>query len=318
MVINDKVYGKTSITEPVLLELLKSPSILRLKNISQYGVPDKYYCLKNFSRYEHCIGVMILLRKLGATVEEQIAGLLHDVSVLAFSHVTDWVFGQGRNGIEDYHDSIHEVFVKNTEIPSILKKHGFSLSRLLDDGNFSLLEKSIPDLCADRVDYSLREFEAWLNPAIVKEATEALMNHNGEMVFIDSKTALVFASNFLELQAKHWGAYEPLLRYHLFANALKAAIDKKILLEKDFYKDEKFVLKKLENTKDKFIQETLKTLKIKELKVARSGEKILKKFRHVDPKVFVDGKVVKLSEINPKFAKLLQKHRGINEKGEIL
>jgi hypothetical protein len=108
MKINDKIYEKVEIEEPVLLELLKSSSVLRLKNISQFGVPDKYYHFKNYSRYEHSIGVMILLRKLGATLEEQIAGLLHDVSVLAFSHVIDWVFANGRDGVEDYHDSIHE------------------------------------------------------------------------------------------------------------------------------------------------------------------------------------------------------------------
>jgi hypothetical protein len=82
MIINDKIYGKVKIEEPVLLKLLKSPSVLRLKNISQFGVPDLYYHFKNYSRYEHSVGVMILLRKLGATLEEQVAGLLHDVSVL--------------------------------------------------------------------------------------------------------------------------------------------------------------------------------------------------------------------------------------------
>jgi len=79
MLIKDKIFGKVKINEPVLLELLKSPPILRLKSISQFGVPDKYYHIKNFNRYEHSMGVMILLRKLGATPEEQIAGLLHDV-----------------------------------------------------------------------------------------------------------------------------------------------------------------------------------------------------------------------------------------------
>lgn len=87
MNIADPIYGKMRIQKPVLIELLSAPSVIRLKNISQFGIPDQYYHLKNYSRFEHSVGVMILLRKLGASVEEQAAGLLHDVSVSAFSHI---------------------------------------------------------------------------------------------------------------------------------------------------------------------------------------------------------------------------------------
>ncbi len=200
MKIEDKIYGIAEIKEPVLLELLESPSILRLKNISQLGVPDKYYCRKNFSRHEHSIGVMILLKKLGATLEEQITGLLHDVSVLTFSHVTDWVFGDGKGGVEDYHDKLHKAFIRATEIPGILEKHNFNPERIFNVNKFTLLEKSIPDLCADRIDYSLREFKYWLNPGIVDSCVGGLVNYNGEIVFSNQETAFSFASNFLELQ----------------------------------------------------------------------------------------------------------------------
>lgn len=320
MIINDKVYGKTEITEPVLLELLKSSSILRLKRISQYGIPDKYYHLNNFSRYDHSVGVMILLKKLGATLEEQVAGLLHDVSVLAFSHISDWVFGNGQNGVEDYHDSIHNVFVGNTHIPAILKKYGFDLDRILDEKNFSLLEKETPNLCADRVDYALREFECWLNPEIVKKCLKSLINYNGEIVFSDAKSAYDFAKNFLELQTKHWGGYEAMMRYHLFSGALKVAINEKMLSEKDFYQDEKFVLNKFEKNKNYAIQSVLKKLRNKKLDTvkAKNGEKIIKKFRYVDPRVLLSGKLSKLSEIDQKFVKTLEKHRTINSRGLVV
>ena len=316
MTINDKIYGKVKIQEPVLLELLKCPSILRLKNISQFGIPDKYYRIfKNYSRYEHSVGVMILLRKLGATLEEQIAGLLHDVSVLAFSHISDWVFANGRDGVEDYHDTIHEKFIKRTELPKILERFNFSLERILNLENFSLLEKEIPDLCADRVDYALRE----LNPKIVRDCIRSLVNFNGEIIFNNKKSAFDFAVNFLELQTKHWGRHEAMARYHLFSNALKIALDENILSEKDFYKDEPFVLKKFEKTQDKTIKELLKILKNKELKVKNNlGRKIVKKFRYVNPKVISDGKLVRLSKLTPKFQTIIDKHREINKKGLIV
>ncbi len=108
MIIKDRVYGIFKVTSPVILELIKSPSLLRLKKIAQYGVPDKYYHLRGYSRYEHSLGVMLLLKKLGASEKEQIAGLLHDISHTAFSHLVDWVLDQGDKEIfqDDNHKNI--------------------------------------------------------------------------------------------------------------------------------------------------------------------------------------------------------------------
>lgn len=320
MLITDNIYGKVNIKEPILLELVESPSVLRLKKISQLGVPDKYYHIKNFSRYEHTVGVMVLLRKLGATLEEQVAGLLHDVSVLAFSHVTDWVFGKGREGIEDYHDLIHKEFVNATEIPNILEKHNFILKRILDEKNFTLLEQPIPDLCADRIDYALREFEYWLNPKIVNECIVGLENYSGEIVFNNKKAAFDFSVNFLELQTQNWGGWQSMIRYHLFSNALNLALNKGIIAEKDFYKDESTILDKLNEAKDRRIAEVLSVLEDKELKSVKqnSGERIFRKFRHVNPKVIEGGKLVRLSELDNEFVRVFQKHEAINRKGLIV
>ena len=103
MKINDLVYGEEEIGEQVLIELINSSAIQRLKEISQFGLPEEYHHRKVFSRYAHSVGVLILLRRLGADLDEQIAGLLHDVSHTAFSHVIDWVL---ENSEENYQDKI--------------------------------------------------------------------------------------------------------------------------------------------------------------------------------------------------------------------
>lgn len=317
MIIKDNVYGKIKIEEPVLLELLKSPSILRLKKISQYGIPDKYYHFRNFSRYEHSIGVLILLRKLRAPLEEQVAGLIHDISHLTFSHVADWVFSKGSEGNEDLQNSLMKKFIEQSGITRMLTKYGFLLDRLLNEDNFSLLEKKIPDLCADRIDYSLREFKYWLNPKIVKECTKNLVNFNGEIVFSNQKTAFEFAVSFLDLQTIHWGGREAMSRYYLFSSVLKVALVKRVIKKSDFYKDEDYILEKIENSREKEIRKILSLLSKKSLMniKGKSGKKIFKKFRYVDPKIIINGNLVRLSQINPKFQKILNKHRKINKKG---
>jgi len=158
MIINDRIYGSIEITEPVLIELINSKPLQRLKGINQAGASKYVLPEKILTRYEHSVGVMVLLRKLGASLEEQIAGLMHDIPHTAFSHVIDFVF-QDEN--HEFHEKFHASIIKNSEIPAILKKHGFSLKRLLDEHNFKLLERKIPGLCADRIDYTLRDMTAY-------------------------------------------------------------------------------------------------------------------------------------------------------------
>lgn len=76
---------------------------------------------------------MLLIKKLGGSVEEQIAGLLHDVSHTAFSHVIDYVF---HNEGESYHEEIFSSVVKNSEIPAILSKYGYNYEDILLDDSF--------------------------------------------------------------------------------------------------------------------------------------------------------------------------------------
>lgn len=323
MKIRDKVYGVFEIEDPVLLELLKLPIVLRLKNISQFGLSDKYYSFFNvrgYSRFEHSVGVMVLLRKLGASLEEQIAGLLHDVSHFAFSHVADWVFADGKKGNEDFHHSLTEEFIKDGKISSILNKHSFSEKRIFEEKNFSLLEKDAPDLCADRIDYSIRQLKHWFRPGVVKFAVDGFVNFNGEIVFSNKESAKLFAKGFLDLQTKFWGGYESVTRYYLFAQALQIAMENDLLKRKDFFEDEKYILKILENSKIKEIKQILETLKRKRLKkeVKENGEKVFKKFRFIDPKVLVKGNLVRLSDLDLKFKKNIENRREINNKGVIV
>lgn len=311
LLLKDKVFGSFKIDSPVIIELINSKTLQRLKKISLYGIPKEFYHLEdNPSRFLHSVQVMLLLKSLRASEEEQIAGLLHDISHTAFSHVIDWVVGDGKT--ENFQDDQHEAFLEKSEIFEILKKYKFDPKRISNHHNFTLLEQDIPDLCADRVGYSLREFPKKISNSCFKD----LLNHNGKIVFRNRESAYFFAMNFLKRQMEHWGGFEAASRYRLFANVLKLALDKKIILFKDFWKDDEFVLKKLEKTKDKEIIKILTILRKKSLKnFPKSREVVYKKFRHVDPEFLENGKLLRLSKVDMKFKKYLEKSREINKKG---
>ena len=223
MLINDRVYGKSKIDSPVLIELIRSKTIQRLKRIGQFGVPNEFYHLKNFSRYEHSVGVMILLKKLGATEEEQVAGLLHDASHTAFSHLIDWVLSSSRT--EDAQDRQHKKYINSSDTKHILIKYRYDPNKISEYNIFGLLERSIPDLCADRIDYSLREMPINITSKCLKDLT----TYNGKIVFKHKTHALLFAKEFLSIQMNHWGGFEASARFRLFADVLRQAIKKKII-----------------------------------------------------------------------------------------
>ena len=115
MEIRDVIYGTFEIEEQVLVDLINSKPVQRLKTIEQQGLPEEYDIFPGYKRYEHSVGVMLLLKKLKASIEEQITGLLHDVSHTAFSHVVDWVMGDRVK--EDFQDKVHQDIISNSEIP---------------------------------------------------------------------------------------------------------------------------------------------------------------------------------------------------------
>jgi len=311
MKIKDKLYGNIVLDSPVLIELIKSKPLQRLKKISQFGPPTEYYHIKTLTtRFTHSVGVMVLLKKLGATEEEQIAGLLHDISHTAFSHIVDWVLGSGET--EEFQNEQHEEFLIKSKVSEILKKYGYNPKKISEHKNFNLLEQDLPDLCADRIDYSTREF-----PLITaRYCLKNMIVYKNKIVFKNKKSALIFAENFLKRQMIHWGGFEAASRYKLFANALKIALNKKIIKFNDFWKDDNFILKKIKVSKNEEINRILTILKKSSLENLKKGKEIIyKKFRYVDPEFVGNNQLIRLSTVSKKFKKELKVAKKINSQG---
>lgn len=302
--VKDKIYGLEKIKEHVLIDLVNSSSLQRLKDVSQWGVPDKYYFKKGFSRYEHSLGVMILLRKLEAGLEEQIAGLLHDVSHTAFSHVIDWVIGDPTK--EDYQDNTLFKVIENSEIPEVLNKYGIDYKKISRHENFKLLERDAPSLCADRIDYTLREINSF-DKELSKKIFKNLFVKKNQIVFKNKEIAEIFAREYLNLQKNHWAGNQAIARYYLFAQILKKGLESELIYLNDLNKTEDFALNILENSEDNFILENLNLLK-KGFDAVESekGIELRKKFRYVDPEVSVNGKYKRLSSLSKDYFSILE------------
>lgn len=309
MKIIDNVYGGEEINELVLIDLINSKEIQRLKGISQFGLPERYYHIPIYSRYEHSLGVLILLRRLGADLDEQMAGLLHDISHTAFSHVVDWVIGDPTK--EDYQDNIYKEILENSEVPSILMKHGIDYKKITNLDDFSLLEKQAPSLCADRIDYTLRELQKRKLINIIPCLND-LANHNGQVVFKTKETAIIFAEEYIRLQNEHWGGDQARARYYVLAEILKKALETNIISLKDLNKTDEEIIQKLKESFNEEIRDKFELLRnglvIKEVE-GEKGILLEKKFRYVDPEVLMDCGIKKLSEISEGYSGKLEREK---------
>lgn len=153
ILIHDEIYGEELIHEPALVELLQSAEVQRLKGICQHGVTGLLGLTPRVTRLEHSVGAFLLVRRVGATLQEQIAALLHDISHTTLSHVVD--FALSKPG-ESYHEVHKKRYLETTSLPEILAKHGIA-QMAFDEELFPLVEMPSPQLCADRLDYALRD-----------------------------------------------------------------------------------------------------------------------------------------------------------------
>jgi HD superfamily phosphohydrolase len=314
MLIEDAVYGDREIEEEVLKELIDSRPFQRLKNIHQAG-PQPFFMDKYpMNRYEHSIGVMLLLRDHGASLEEQIAGLLHDVPHTAFSHMVDFVYDTDEH---DYHDRFLEKVVKDSEIPEILERHGLDVDYILDEENFGLLERDAPDLCADRIDYFLRDSKRY-GDWKVDHFVDSLTTAEGMFVLDDKETAVEYGLKYAEADENWWANPKEVVLTEIFAEAVKEALEQNLISEEELFGTDEEVMAKLRNSDNELIQEKLEILdngfKI-ELEAENPDMEVTTKARAVDPPVLVDGKVRKASEFSDKLKEKIEEHKEFVKSG---
>jgi hypothetical protein len=306
MIIDDKVYGRQEVVDPLVVELLCSSELERLKGVGQYGtwsLMDKRF---DTTRFEHSFGVYCLLRHFGAAEEEMIAGLLHDVNHTAFSHVVDYVFGD--SSIQNFGDSKHHDIIMGSNIPSLLEKREVSVGRVCDPHNFGLLERDLPDLCCDRIDYCLRDSLCcgFIDQKGAAEILGGLVVHNGEIICKDRASASRIAGLFLKTSRFLWSNEVQTGSFSLLAEALKIAIREGVITVGDLYTTDDILFGKLMDSGNSEIAGILKSLRREAIIIGTQEDYDIfgkSKARYIDPKFFDSGKIVRLSDVDKGFKK---------------
>ena len=261
---------------------------------------------------DHSLGVFILLKNFGASLLEQIAGLIHDVSHGVFSHCLDYALSEGSEKEQNHQDNVFEKFVRNSEIPDIIKKHGLDIDYILNDKNFPLKEKLLPDLCADRIDYSLRT-EVFFKKSNQDKIDYFLNNftiQDNLWVFKNLESAKSFTELFLELNSAFFAGLESAVMFRTTGDVIKYALEKQYLTKNDLYTTEKEVLKKIENNLQdprlKLLFDRMNNKTKFENNPVDYNAHVFCKSRAVDPLVKINSEIKKLSEIDKNWAEIVK------------
>ncbi len=309
----DKVYGQVKINDPVILDLINSQEIQRLKEIDQAGYYEPYCPGTKHTRFEHSMGVYLLLQKFGAPIEEQVAGLLHDVSHSVFSHAIDYVFADGSGKKQNHQDKYFKEYVLNSSLPAILKTHSFDVDYILEESNFPLKETELPDLCADRIDYSLRDSAAYktASPDERKSILENLTIHDKKWVFKNFNAAYSYAKLFKKLNGDYYADISTAVMYRRVADYLRYAMEKQYISKSDLYTTEREVIDKInknlgEDGKLDLFWKRMNSSSGFENNPDDYNVEIHCKSRFVDPLCWHEGVIKRVSEIKPDWKDLVK------------
>lgn len=294
----DRVYGESEIDGPDLLSLINTPSFQRLRGIRQAGPSAFAHPFKTVTRFEHSLGVYLLLSRLGADHKECVAGLLHDLSHTAFSHAVDFVFASEEQA---FHETLKPVFLARPDIASAVKRLGFRPSDFEDDSVYPLLERPLPLLCADRLDYFLRDGRACgvCDDESIAETLEHTEAVDGFICLTSVDVARDVAGRFSEMNRSWWAGPTESFIYNEFADALREGLRLGCLKKEDLLGDDEHVLACLKSARSRLIHSKLEAVTHLDAdKIAALVPKVNPKLRWLDPPVLVDGRMRRLSEID--------------------
>ena len=287
---SDKIYGEFELSG-VIEELIETKVFQRLKKIHQGGAIILVNPIMNHTRFDHSIGVMCLIRKLGGDITEQIAGLIHDISHTAFSHLIDYVL---ENEQEDYHEERFGEILQDEELTNVLTKNGFDPTMFLDIEQFKLLEYPLPNLSADRIDYTLRDM--FLLGQISQKEIDWFLNglqvHENRIVLKSDEYGKWFQTQYEYLVKEYFGGMENREVNTIMKDIIQSCLANDTIEIRDFHQDDFYLLGKINrsmNLMDKIAEMRSQGVNTKNL---------ITKKRMVNPEILVNNQVIRLSEIS--------------------
>lgn len=319
-------FANDILIDNIAKEIIQTPEFIRLRGIKQAGI-TAFFTKRSYDRAEHSVGVYLLLKYLGANIEQCIGGLLHDIYHTNFSHTTDELFcGESQ---DSFHEKNKFIFFERCckNITKILNKN-FSTrdTKYFLDGENLLITKN-KSFGADVLDYFIRDgyYEGvitieWINDLLTKIGIS-----NGRIILDDLTMAKDFFNKTIYINDNIYMSPFSRGQYKIFVNVLKVALETNIIMFDMIvygYNTDQEIYERIKKYGNTYIQELLNVLETttdysycecREKNLKKTQTKISRKLRFLNPpcnKVTSSHESpVPVSEIDTDVSKILMEKR---------
>ena len=304
-----------------LRDACETDVMLRLKCVGmncgcEYTSFPRFRAIAPYTRFDHSLGVALIVWQHTHDKRQAMAGLLHDAATPVFAHVVDFLKGDYLT--QEATEAGTEAMIRaSLELCAVLRKHGLTVDEVKDYHRYPIADNDSPHLSADRLEYSVGNMinYGFSNCCKVKTLYEDIAvreNEFGEpeLTFAHLEQASVFAGCALEC-GKVYVCDEDRYAMQRLAEVLAQAMQAGAISTDDLGGTEPQIIRKLEAN-----EETARLWRdfcaLHEMKSAYGAQpdgawrKICAKKRYIDPYVAGLGRV---SELDADFAAKLDAFR---------
>lgn len=289
---------------PFVAEAMEVPEMRRLQRVGmncgcEYtSFPLFQRIQEPYSRFDHSVGVALLVWRFTGDVRQTLAGLFHDIATPCFAHVVDFMLGDSMTQ-EATEDGTRAMIERSAGIQGVLRKHGLSTDDVADYHKYPVADNDSPCLSADRLEYTLgnlvnyrlitRDRAKWMLDALT-----VLQDENGqdELGFVSLEAALAFAGGTLNM-GRIYVCEPDRFSMQTLAEMLARARDAGVITMEDLWRDEPYVIEKL-CMDGRFADEWHRYRRYREIKHGEGGIVVHAKKRYIDPLLRGQGRVSRL------------------------
>lgn len=241
-------------------DIIKTSIFQRLKDVGM-NCGMEYTQFKPFkhclgvSRYDHSMGVALIVYHLTYDKHQTVAALLHDIATPVFAHVIDFMYHDYIQ--QETTENLTEEMIKNSlELQSIFKRYQINSDKVINYHDYPIADNDTPKLSADRLEYTLSNAVHY--QFMTKEDIQTIYKHikvndrKDEIIFDDLEIARLFTQVMLKCSLCYTSD-ENRFSMEYLARLIRLAIDHHVCLYDDLYTTETQVIQKLLNhpqTKD--------------------------------------------------------------------
>ena len=239
-----------------LRRLAETPPMARLRQVGmncgcEYTSFPRFAGWVPYSRFDHSVGVGLIVWHFTGDLRQSAAGLLHDAATPAFAHVVDFLHGDHLHQ-ESTEARTAELIETSPELQALLKEYGLTTEDVADYHRYPIADNDSPQLSADRLEYTLGDLRCYGFAGadalrVFYEDLTVWRDESGrpELAFRTRETACAFTQASLQT-ARVYVADEDRFAMQALADLLRDAVNRQVLTEDDLYRTESFVIQKLE------------------------------------------------------------------------